>query len=317
MQSATTTNRGAITNDVRKITKDIADVTSKMSSDITVVIVAANVATQILTAIIAIVRLSGETVSPLNLGILLGVWIVALIITAYGNIRYLKLIKTLNPKQIDKVMEYYKRRVRKCDNSYRKSHAQRTALHFSNEAMWQLVQEPNDNLSDDISKLLDPLVLLHEDAFGFREKELCNFTLFVYNPNTEKLEIKWRRINEERLIDLEQERLDRDFSPDQGYVGGSFRMGKPWIVPNVENVDRDGLIEDDYRDRDLLLYPSFMSIPVRYLATDSTATAILIITSSRVNHFVAEEFDHLCSAYQSILCTYFLQRRLTRSRTAQ
>lgn len=248
----------------------------------------------------AVLSLAKTTAPEFVLAVFLTLWLVTGGITFYNNALPYRLASQINPEFVQDLRIYL-------SDQHTISHlvSQDTVVDFSLATLVRLINNIGAyDLSKDLEKLLQPLISAQKTALGFESDEtIYNYVVYMFNVKTNKMELKWRKCHPT----LEQDRHDRDWNLGTGHPGITYFAEKVWIMPNAtESEQLPGLFSEEFKERDLRFYRSFIAIPIRPHISDDHAVVAFIITSSQEKQFSEKQHLRLSNIYGLILSIYFL-----------
>lgn len=191
------------------------------------------------------------------------------------------------------------------DEHFHRQIAIQASLHILNKIMQD--EKPGASL-EDVEKLLTPLIKDRSEALGYKNKELYNIAVYIYDPNDKKLKIFFR------ACDNRIQRNDREWEVGVGHVGVAFAQSETIIKSNAQN-------DNEYsgkhsRETDNQYYASYVSSPIFNGGENkSNEIGVFVITSSRPNHF--EDDDKIIvESYSFLLSLYFSGCKANEPKTA-
>lgn len=240
----------------------------------------------------------GTLITPPNLGIwvaVIGIHATLAAFTIRGTLHFRDVMKLVDINKLEDIMELLNtqnKEIKTLKSQYIAIHA---SLTFLREF---LVSTKPYDLEKDMANLLSPLVREKERILGFQSEAFHNFCLNIFNPNTQKLEVKWRDCHP--IIEID--RKDRSWGIGEGHIGLAYARNAILITGDASDNPVYTSANPEDRDRDNRYYRSFVSIAIT--SPDSRQPiGVLAITSNVTNQF-NEDFRLLCEIYRVIVSTY-------------
>ncbi|PSW57085.1 GAF domain-containing protein [Photobacterium leiognathi] len=142
-----------------------------------------------------------------------------------------------------------------------------------------LVDSEEVLLEKHLNDLLWPLIVDKGSLFDYEESSLYNIALYVYNDESDKLDVKMRFHDERIRIQ------NRSWSPGMGHVGMAFLHKEIKCCPDIEqSTELSSKSEHDYKT-----YRSFISVPIIACedneSTEARPHGVLVLTSAKENQF--------------------------------
>jgi hypothetical protein len=197
-------------------------------------------------------------------------WIVLSYTSEYGKLFYLI--------DIQKHQDEYNNALNKIKTNealYRISSAQQLVTQAALVACLSLLYEKITDIKE-VDRILSILFKERSSALGFHGDEYYNIALYIYNPETNLLEEKWRKADDRMILH------HRNWEPGEGHTGLAFREKKRVYYAKDLTKESTSDIGKSY-ETDKQYYRSILSIPIPHDA--STPSGILNITSSKPDHF--------------------------------
>lgn len=103
------------------------------------------------------------------------------------------------------------------------------------------------------ARILKPLSDNRENLFMYKEGSLYNIALYIYDPETNLLNIRWRD------CDKRLRQTNRSWQPGFGHVGLSFLHNEIKMCPDISKSTE---LTSSYTESDTRQYRSFLSVPI-------------------------------------------------------
>ncbi len=148
----------------------------------------------------------------------------------------------------------------------------------------QFIRKNEDDLTFFIDIAFSLVVDIREQLFDFEATELWNFAVYLYNQNSGKLEVVWRKKHHNHPSQGEE----RKWKPGQGHVGKAFSDCSAKITGDALDQNIAGLMSPPpqlNRNYDSEAYRSFASIPIMLENETEEPLGVLVATSNKVNRF--------------------------------
>lgn len=143
------------------------------------------------------------------------------------------------------------------------------------------------DLQETVDELLSVVIEGRFELFGFSDRELWNFALYIFNEDTHLLVPVWRRKHGR----LPSEGLGRTWAIGTGHVGKAFADNEAKITENAihETIfDHMRAPLTLRRDYDEVVYRSFSAIPIQIGNEGERPLGILVGTSNQAGRFTKD-----------------------------
>ncbi len=138
-------------------------------------------------------------------------------------------------------------------------------------------------LAEAIKDICGGFVEERNTYFGFEHREMWNFAVYLWNPNTSRLEPVWR----EKARNHPSTGTGRTWGANEGHIGHAFQNRTELITSNAQSAEVAALMGagNNSLPYDAQAYCSYVSEPI--LATDPSAQpyGVLVATSSKVGRY--------------------------------
>jgi hypothetical protein len=138
-------------------------------------------------------------------------------------------------------------------------------------------------LAEAIGNVCGGFVEERNSYFNFGYRELWNFAVYLWNPQTSRLEPVWR----EKARNHPSVGRGRTWGANEGHIGHAFQNRKELITSNAQAAEVAALMGagNNSLPYDAEVYRSYVSEPI--LATDPTAIpyGVLVATSNQVGRY--------------------------------
>lgn len=161
-----------------------------------------------------------------------------------------------------------------------------------------LVDSEEALLEKHLNDLLWPLIVDKGSLFDYEEASLYNVALYVYNYESDKLDVKMRFHDERIMIQ------NRSWSPGMGHVGMAFLHKEIKCCPDIEqSTELRSKSEHDYKT-----YRSFISVPIIACEdnenTETRPHGVLVLTSAKENQFELQRDQMFLLTISKLLSIY-------------
>jgi hypothetical protein len=138
-------------------------------------------------------------------------------------------------------------------------------------------------LADAIDDVCGGFVEERISFFGFGNRELWNFAVYLWNPQTSRLEPVWR----ERARNHPSEGAGRSWADAEGHIGHAFRTRNELITGDSQDAAVAPFMAgmDNARPYDATAYRSFVSVPILATAPGALPLGVLVATSNKVSRY--------------------------------
>ncbi len=156
-----------------------------------------------------------------------------------------------------------------------------------------------------LSRILWHLVEHRTQLFGYKADAFYNFALYIHDPKTDELFIKWRE--HDNRMDVS----NRRWRPGFGHVGLAFIQGEAKICQDITTSSElsDGATDDADKKK----YRSFISVPIKdsYKASSGgKPLGVLVFTSNHVGQFSWQR-DRVFTLTVAKILSMYIERHLT------
>jgi hypothetical protein len=161
--------------------------------------------------------------------------------------------------------------------------------------------------SKQFSAIIRTLSMEREELFGYKSDSLYNICLYLYNNDSDSLEVV------SRDCDNRLPQRNRSWKPGHGHVGLAFLHKEIKICPDITKSNELG--SNAIEGEDNKHYRSFISIPILRcddngdVNNDKAALGVLVLTSSKADQFDEGrdlQFLSTISKYLAIYIATFL-----------
>jgi hypothetical protein len=158
-------------------------------------------------------------------------------------------------------------------------------------------EDLNAHVEEFIETIIKYISKNRETLFGYESRSRYNIALYVYDPDTEKLEVVTRHCDDR--ID----RKDRSWKPGFGHVGLTYLHKELKICPDISKSSELKITSH----ADKLNYCSFISVPIltyREGETDNDCLGVLVLTSALPEQFSVSRDKDFLQNISAIIAIY-------------
>jgi hypothetical protein len=159
-----------------------------------------------------------------------------------------------------------------------------TSIQAFRELESQFIRKNEADLINFIDLTVSIIVDIRDQLFNFGANELWNFAVYLYNPDSDKLEVVWRKKHHNHPSQGEE----RKWKSGQGHIGKAFSDGTAKITGDALESNTASLMSPPprlQRSYDQEAYRSFASIPIMLENETEVPFGVLVATSNKVNRF--------------------------------
>lgn len=191
--------------------------------------------------------------------------------------------------------------------------SQRTVLYLISSELDKAIGELSKHISESpiplvdgetalsekhLNDLLWPLVVDKGNLFNYNESSLYNLALYVYDIESDKLNVK-TRFHDERIAIQ-----NRSWSPGMGHVGMAFLHKEIKCCPDIDlSTELRSKSEHDHKT-----YRSFISVPIIACEdnehTETKPHGVLVLTSANVKQFELQRDQMFLLTVSKLLSIY-------------